>query len=138
MLFLFFTVRGVKLGQLWNTKLQEQQFQTRKLSLRRISTPMRFYFYFYFFSLFHHFIECGLNKHKCILVVKQRQFGLNFHFFSLQINVSKLCLYMLVSMTLQLCDDFLSFIISDYCMPYNVTILFKKNGWKHQYKAYHK
>lgn len=70
--------------------------------------------------------QYGSNKHKCILVVKQIQFGLNVLLYTknyFKPFKSKLCLYILVSMTLQLCDNFKSFIISDYCMPYNVTIL---------------
>lgn len=131
-LFLFFTVREVKVGQLWSTKLQEQQFQTHKLSLKRKNTV--FFFWgggMFFIILWNEEMtitnpQYGSNKHKCILVVKQRQFGLNVLLYTknyFKPFKSKLCLYILVSMTLQLCDNFKSFIISDYCMPYNITIL---------------
>lgn len=58
-------------------------------------------------------------------VANQKQFGLTFHkklfqHFFRQSNVA--------IMTVKLSDNFISFTISDYCMPCNATIIFKKNA----------
>lgn len=87
-LFFFFTVREVKVGQLWSTKLQEQQFQTHKLSLKKNYCTVLFWGVIFFIILWNKEMtitnrQYGSNKHECILVVKQRQFGLNFLFFTL-------------------------------------------------------
>lgn len=63
--------------------------------------------------IFHHFMNYGLKKYTCRFLVKQRKFWT--FFFTIK-NISslfqsKLCLYMSVIKTLQLCDNFLSLIL---------------------------